>query len=63
MTTVTTPSSLALVPSVETAWQDVDSSFKRFYLTAGIGGSLGVGALILCASVVPDDIDSGCAMC
>jgi hypothetical protein len=25
MTTVTTPSSLALVPSLETAWQDVDS--------------------------------------
>jgi hypothetical protein len=27
MTTITTPSSLALVPSLETAWQDVDSSF------------------------------------
>src|SRR5256885_3563730 len=37
MTTVTTPSSLVLVPSLETAWQDVDSSFKRFCLTAGIG--------------------------
>jgi putative transposase len=37
MTTITTPSSLALVPSLETAWQDVDSSFARFYLTAGIG--------------------------
>ena len=37
MTTVTTPSSLALVPSLETAWQDVDSSFERFCLTAGIG--------------------------
>ena len=36
MTTVTTPSSLALVPSLETAWQDVDSSFERFCLTAGI---------------------------
>src|SRR5262245_14535229 len=37
MTTVTTTSSLALVPSLETAWQDVDSSFERFCLTAGIG--------------------------
>jgi len=37
MTTITTPSALALVPSLETAWQDVDSSFERFCLTAGIG--------------------------
>src|SRR5256884_5677248 len=37
MTTITTPSSLVLVPSLETAWQDVDSSFERFCLTAGIG--------------------------
>src|SRR5262245_37261356 len=37
MTTITTPSSLALVPSLETAWQDVDSSFERFCLMAGIG--------------------------
>jgi hypothetical protein len=38
MTTITTPSSLALVPSLKTAWQDVDSSFERFFcLTAGIG--------------------------
>ena len=37
MTTITTPSSLALVPTLETAWQDVDSSFERFCLTAGIG--------------------------
>ena len=37
MTTVTTASPLALVPSLETAWQDVDSSFERFCLTAGIG--------------------------
>src|SRR5262249_45718990 len=35
MTTTITPSSLA--PSLETAWQDVDSSFERFCLTAGIG--------------------------
>src|SRR5258707_129821 len=35
MTTITTPSSLALVPSLKTAWQDVDSSFKRFCLPAG----------------------------
>ena len=37
MTSTTTPSSLALVPSLEMAWQDVDSSFERFCLTAGIG--------------------------
>src|SRR5438270_10549795 len=37
MTTTTTPSSLALVPSLKAAWQDVDSSFERFCLTAGIG--------------------------
>src|SRR4029078_7396274 len=37
MTTVTTPSPLALVPSLEVAWQDVDASFERFCLTAGIG--------------------------
>ena len=37
MTNTTTPSSFALVPSLETAWQDVDSSFERFCLTAGIG--------------------------
>src|SRR3974377_1920363 len=37
MTTITPPSSLALVPRFEMAWQDVDSSFERFCLTAGIG--------------------------
>jgi hypothetical protein len=37
MTTISTASSLALVPSLETAWQDMDSSFERFCLTAGIG--------------------------
>src|SRR6266850_4709153 len=37
MTTISMPSSLALVPSLEMAWQDVDSSFERFCLTAGIG--------------------------
>src|SRR5205814_8581213 len=37
MTTSTTLSSPALVPSLETAWQDVDRSFERFCLTAGIG--------------------------
>ena len=37
MTTSTTPSSPALVPSLNTAWHDVDSSFERFCLTAGIG--------------------------
>ena len=37
MTRITTTPSLSLMPSVETAWQDVDSSFERFCLTAGIG--------------------------
>ena len=37
MTTIITPSSLALAPSLKTAWQDVDSSFERFCLTVGIG--------------------------
>jgi hypothetical protein len=37
MTSTTTARSFALVPSLETAWQDVDSSFERFCLTAGIG--------------------------
>src|SRR5260370_23681895 len=37
MTINTMPSSLALVPSLEMAWRDVDSSFERFCLTAGIG--------------------------
>ncbi len=30
MTNITMPSSLALVPSLEAAWQVVDSSFERF---------------------------------
>ena len=37
MTSTTTTSPFALVPSIERAWQDVDSSFERFCLTAGIG--------------------------
>ena len=37
MTNATTLSSIAPGPSVEAAWQDVDSSFERFCLTAGIG--------------------------
>ena len=37
MTNTTTPSSLALVPILKMAWQDVESSFERFCLTAGIG--------------------------
>jgi hypothetical protein len=32
MTTISTPSSLAPVPSLATAWQEVDSSFERFCL-------------------------------
>jgi putative transposase len=37
MTSPTTTSPMTLVPSLEAAWQDVDSSFERFCLTAGIG--------------------------
>jgi len=37
MTNTTTSSSLAFVPSLRMAWQDVESSFERFCLTAGIG--------------------------
>jgi putative transposase len=37
MTNTTTTSSLALVPNLKMAWQDVDRSFERFCLTAGIG--------------------------
>jgi putative transposase len=37
MTNPTTTSPMTLVPSLEVAWQDVDSSFERFCLTAGIG--------------------------
>ena len=36
MTNLTTTSPIALVPSLKGAWQDVDSSFERFCLTAGI---------------------------
>src|SRR5262245_44778578 len=36
MTSTTMTPSFALVPSLATAWQDVDSSFERFCLTAGI---------------------------
>lgn len=37
MTNPTTTSPMPLVPSLETAWRDVDISFERFCLTAGIG--------------------------
>ena len=37
MKKITTPWSLAPMPSLETAWQDVDTSFERFCLTAEIG--------------------------
>jgi hypothetical protein len=37
MTSTTMTPSFALVPSLETAWQDVDSSFERFCLTADGG--------------------------
>jgi putative transposase len=37
MTNATIVSPIAPGPSVEAAWQDVDSSFERFCLTAGIG--------------------------
>jgi transposase-like protein len=36
MTNLSTPSSIALVPGLEAAWRDVDSSFERFCLVAGI---------------------------
>ena len=37
MTNRTITSPIALAPRLELAWQDVDSSFERFCLTAGIG--------------------------
>ena len=37
MTNPTTTSPTTQLPSLETAWQDVDSAFERFCLTAGIG--------------------------
>ena len=37
MTNITTPSSIALMPSLEAAWQDVDITFDCFCLVAGIG--------------------------
>ena len=37
MTNITMPSSIALAPSLKAAWQDVDISFDRFCLVAGIG--------------------------
>ncbi len=37
MTNTTTLSSIALAPGLAAAWHDVDSSFERFCLTAGIG--------------------------
>ena len=37
MTNPTTTSPMTLVPSLEAAWRDVDLSFERFCLTAGIG--------------------------
>ena len=36
MTNATTTSPMTLVPGLESAWRDVDSSFERFCLTAGI---------------------------
>ena len=37
MANTTRATCLPLFPSLETAWRDVDSSFERFCLTAGIG--------------------------
>ena len=37
MTNTTTATCLPPLPSLEMAWRDVDSSFERFCLTAGIG--------------------------
>ena len=36
MANLTTSSPIAQMPGLEAAWQDVDSSFERFCLTAGI---------------------------
>jgi hypothetical protein len=36
MTNSTTASPIALMPGLEEAWQDVNGSFERFCLTAGI---------------------------
>ena len=36
MTNPTTPAAMKLVPSLEAAWRDMDSSFERFCLMAGI---------------------------
>src|ERR1700751_1413919 len=38
MANTTTTTCLPPLPSLEMAWRDVDSSFERFCLTAGIGG-------------------------
>src|SRR6266567_3899378 len=37
MTKITTATRIPLVPSLEVAWQGVESSFECFCLTAGIG--------------------------
>ena len=37
MTNATTILSIPPAPSLETAWQDVQISFERFCLSAGIG--------------------------
>jgi hypothetical protein len=37
MKNITTPSSIELMPGLEAAWQDVDISFDRICLVAGIG--------------------------
>jgi len=37
MANTSTATCLPLLPSLEMAWRDVDSSFERFCLTAGIG--------------------------
>jgi hypothetical protein len=37
MANTSTATCLPLFPSLELAWRDVDSSFERFCLTAGIG--------------------------
>ena len=37
MRNLTTTSPMTLVPGLEAAWQDVDRSFERFCMTAGIG--------------------------
>ena len=53
MTNLTTTSPIALVPSLEAAWRDVDSSFERFCLDGrhrGDGADAARGCATACRS-------------